>query len=212
MHSPEHQPAKPHGRPAPANARSGQEPTPRSSGAARTGTRTPTPLIAGGIAAGALLLAAAVSVGLFDRADTVPQVSGDGRGSPAPKGHSLLTEVRPEQTERAIATLMMTETEKADVRRAIEKGSARLGWITVSDIRAEDGDWVRIAGGPFVQDVRLLHKPYTVAVPYLPGVPISVTGMVDGGGGDITVAVYLGSSQISLKPLKKGETLHLPSP
>ena len=62
------------------------------------------------------------------------------------------------------------------------------------------------------QDVGLRHRPYTMAVPYLPGVPIQVVGLVDGNGGDITVAVYVGAARLSLKPMKKGEVISIPVP
>ena len=60
--------------------------------------------------------------------------------------------------------------------------------------------------------MRLFHKPYTVAVPYLPGQPVLVTGLKDGGGGDITVTVMVGLAKLSLKPLKERETLQLVPP
>ncbi|MGD9785494.1 MAG: hypothetical protein AB7E80_01050 [Hyphomicrobiaceae bacterium] len=180
-----------------------------------TGQAQPGPATAAVVVgAGVLLLAAAVVLGLFDGfgASTGDGAEGANNARPKVASQSMIRPVAPQQVEQAIAALMMSEAQKTDVRTAVTQDRARLGWITVSDIRAEDGDWVRIAAGPFVQDVRLLNKPHTIAVPYLPGMPVSVTGLVDGGGGDITVAVYLGSSQISLKPLKKGEALHLPSP
>ncbi|PWB65449.1 MAG: hypothetical protein C3F17_04070 [Bradyrhizobiaceae bacterium] len=107
---------------------------------------------------------------------------------------------------------MMSAPEKDRVREELASGRLRLGWVTLSDIQQEDDDWVRLEAAGFRQDLRLLHKAYTIAVPYVPGLPITVTGLVDGGGGDITVAVYVGAAQISLRPLKKGEMLRIPTP
>ncbi len=107
---------------------------------------------------------------------------------------------------------MMGGPEKEKVRTELADGKLRLGWITVSDNYEEDGDWVRVGGAGFQQDVRLLHKPYTMAVPYLPGMPVTVTGLVDGGGGDITVSVSVGSAVVSLKPLKTGQVVQISSP
>src|SRR5262245_25490013 len=104
---------------------------------------------------------------------------------------------------------MMSDADKSKVRAELARGKLRIGWITVSDTMDEDGDWVRIAAGGLQQDVRLFNKPYTMAVPYVPGMPVSVIGLIDGGGGGITVAVYVGSAKLSLKPMQKGETLQI---
>jgi len=197
-------------RPAPTIA-----PARASAGKHGSSSRRPSGVVLAGLAAGGLLVAAALSVGLIGPFGPRGGEDGSDDGKPAsakPQGMTMIRPVVAKDTERAIAALMMTEPQKAEVRTALSDGRLRLGWITVSDVQAEDGDWVRLAAGPFLQDVRLLHKPYTIAVPYMPGMPVTVTGLVDGGGGDITVAVYLGSSQISLKPLKKGEVLQIPSP
>ncbi|MCB1520792.1 MAG: hypothetical protein KDJ37_09475 [Hyphomicrobiaceae bacterium] len=160
-----------------------------------------------------LLAAAVISVGLFgDQADEQRKSTPAQGGQSVTRSSQLIRPVAASETEAAIGRLMMAEPEKAKVRAEVARGAMRLGWITVSDIRAEDGDWVRLAAGGFRQDVRLLHKPYTMAVPYLPGTPVSVTGLVDGGGGEITVAVYVGAAQVSLRPLKKGEVLQIPAP
>ena len=107
---------------------------------------------------------------------------------------------------------MLADADKAKIRAEVQKGAMRIALITVIDNDSEDGDWVTIAGAGFRQDVRLFHKPYTVAVPYLPGQPVLVTGLKDGGGGDITVTVMVGLAKLSLKPLKERETLQLVPP
>lgn len=159
-----------------------------------------------------LLAAAIVSVGLLS-------APGE-RGTPTPGSQqpvastttSLVQPVAADDIEQAIARLMMSAPEKDRVREEIASDRLRLGWVTLSDIQQEDDDWVRLEAAGFRQDLRLLHKAYTIAVPYVPGSSITVTGLVDGGGGDITVAVYVGAAQVSLRPLKKGEMLQIPTP
>ena len=161
--------------------------------------------------AAVLLVAAAVSVGLLGSSGT-PNLSSQTQTQHAVIGASLMQPVAADESEQAIARLMMSGPEKERVRAELAGGKLRLALITVSDSDEEDGDWVRVAAAGFQQDVRLFHKPYTVAVPYIPGMPVSVIGLVDGGGGDITVAVYVGSARLSLRPLKTGEVLQIPAP
>jgi hypothetical protein len=159
------------------------------------------------IGGAALLLAALVSVGYFNDPTPTPQ--------PPPgvqAGASLLQPVAASDNDRAIGHLLMSAPDKDKVREDVSQGRLRLAWITLSDNFDEDGDWVRLEAGGFRQDVRLLHSPYQVAVPYLPGSPITVTGLIDGAGGNITVTVYVGAARVSLKPLAQGEVLSIPAP
>jgi hypothetical protein len=154
--------------------------------------------------AGAALLAAALfSVGYFD-----------GWPAPEPIGEqgSLMKPVAEADINQAISHLLMSASEKERVREAVSSNHLRLAWITVSDSVAEDGDWIRLEAAGFRQDIRLLNKPYEIAVPYVPGSMATVTGLVDGVDGDITVAVYVGSATVSLKPLTQGEVLQIPTP
>lgn len=162
---------------------------------------------------GALLLAAAAgAVGMFPPfSGGVPQPC-CASGPPGTAGASLFTPVTAAELDKAIGLLMLADADKAKIRAEVQKGAMRIALITVIDNDSEDGDWVTIAGAGFRQDVRLFHKPYTVAVPYLPGQPVLVTGLKDGGGGDITVTVMVGLAKLSLKPLKERETLQLVPP
>jgi hypothetical protein len=150
-----------------------------------------------------LLAAALLSVGYFD-ADRSPKRPSE--------QNSLMTPVAAAEAEQAIARLLMTEAQKQQVREDVSRGRLRLAWIRVSDNLTEDGDWIRIEAAGFRQDIRLLNQPYQIAVPYLPGSTAAVTGLVDGIDGDITVSVSTGGGLISLKPLKQGETLQIPTP
>lgn len=163
---------------------------------------------------GALLLAvAAGAVGMFPPfSGSVPQPCCANGPPPGTAGTSLFTPVTAAELDKAIGLLMLADADKAKVRAEVQKGAMRIALITMIDNDAEDGDWVTIAGAGFRQDVRLFHKPYTVAVPYLPGQPVLMTGLKDGGGGDITVTVMVGLAKLSLKPLKERETLQLVPP
>ena len=150
-----------------------------------------------------LLAAALVSVGYFDDSRTAPHSTNN---------PSLMTPVTAADTDQAITQLLMTDAQKQQVREEVSRDRVRLAWITVSDNLTEDGDWIRLEAAGFRQDIRLLNRPYRVAVPYLPGGMASVTGLVDGIDGDITVSVDSGGATVSLKPLKQGETLLLATP
>jgi len=151
-----------------------------------------------------LLAAALLSVGYFDDNDRSPE--------PAGEQSSLMTPVSTAEKDQAIAHLLMSEAQKEQVREEVSRGQLRLAWIRVSDNLTEDGDWIRLEAAGFHQDVRLLNRPYQVAVPYLPGGTATITGLVDGIDGDITVSVSTGGGLVSLKPLKQGETLQVPTP
>jgi hypothetical protein len=128
------------------------------------------------------------------------------------ENRSIILPVARADWDQAIGQLMTSEADKARVRSGLQNGSLRLGTVTVSDFDAEDGDWVSIIGAGVKQDVQLFKKPFTVTVPYVPGSSVSVIGRVDGGGGDITVSVHVGSSALPLRALKPGESVAVPTP
>lgn len=150
-----------------------------------------------------LLAAALLSVGYFND---------DGSPQPSDEQSSLMVPVAAAEAEQAIAHLLVSQAQKEQVRAEVERGRLRLAWIRVSDNLTEDGDWIRLEAAGFRQDIRLLNQPYQVTVPYLPGGTATVTGLVDGIDGDITVSVSTGGGLVSLKPLRQGETLQIPTP
>ena len=175
-----------------------------------SGSRAAT--LAGGAAV--MLVAGAWAIGLLAGSDpgTAPaKPAGQSTAAPA-SSVQMIRQVTGADVDKALAMLAMPEADKARAQAELQKGKLRIGLVTVSDTHDEDGDWVRVAGAGFQQDIRLFHKPHTIAVPYLPGMPISVIGLVDGGGGGITVAVYVGAAKLSLKPMQKGEQVQIPTP
>ena len=171
----------------------------------------------------ALLLVGAVSTGIlnFDGSGPEQQARQSANGAaqialPAPAstaaGPQLFQPVVRAELDRAFATLIMSDADKARVREAVTAGKANIAWINVSDSQAEDGDWVRVTAAGFSQDVRLFRNPLRVAVPYVPGTPVTVTGLIDGDGHSITVAVHFSGSIFGLKPMRKGESITVPAP
>lgn len=167
-----------------------------------------------GLAAIALLIAGAWSVGLLPQwsaaQKAVPTLEIPIR--PLNSGPSVIERVAPADAEQAISALMLSDDQKAQIRTGVASGKLLLGKITVSDFDTEDADWVSITGAGFRQDVRLFKKPMTVTVPYMPGVPAVVAGLIDGGGGDITVAIQVGAASMPLRALKPGEGVEIPTP
>ena len=161
-----------------------------------------------GIGAALMVAIGGVSVGVLPS-----QFGSDATKPPVETtAQSLFTRVPLADTDKAIALLALADADKDSIRREVQRGSLRLALITVLDNDAEDGDWISIIAAGYRQDVRLFHKHYTVAVPYLPGSTIAVTGLKDGGGGDITVTVLVGGAKLALKPLKERETIQLTPP
>lgn len=129
-----------------------------------------------------------------------------------PQGFSLLQPVQPGDRAVALQSLMMSDVDKGKVSKAVEKGSARLAWLALSDSGKEDGDIVTISGAGFSQTVPLLKKQTRVAVAYTPGTPIRVYATKDGFSPGVTVAVYVGGNVFNLKTMKEGETIEIASP
>jgi hypothetical protein len=167
-----------------------------------------------GLAAIVLIIAGAWSVGLLPQWGPAPKAAPtvEMQIRPANSGPSVIERVVPADAEQAIAALMLSDDQKAQIRTGVASGKLLLGKITVSDFDTEDADWVSISGAGFRQDVRLFKKPLTVTVPYMPGVPAVVTGLIDGGGGDITVAIQVGAASMPLRALKPGEGVEIPTP
>lgn len=167
-----------------------------------------------GIAAACLLAVAAWSSGILPGfGPASPTITPENLTKRTPTtSFSMIARVPAPEYEKAIALLTVSDADKANVRVGLASGKMRIGLVTVSDFDAEDGDWVSVVAAGFRQDVPLFKKPTTVAVPYVPGTGVAVTGLVDGGGGDITVAIHVGASVLPLRAIKKGESVEIPAP
>jgi hypothetical protein len=124
----------------------------------------------------------------------------------------LLRPLQASEVERAIAGMRVAEADKEHLRGEIAAGSTHLAWMVLSDWDVEDGDAVLISAAGYSQLVPIFHRPVTVAVPYQPGVPVTMTAAIDGNnGGAITVAVHMGGAPIRLS-LRLGATVQVPTP
>ena len=126
------------------------------------------------IAAIALLALGGVAVGLLPMPGFGPSHS----TAPAPvaieqpltqpdTGPGLILAGPRRRVEQAIDAMLISDGEKAHLRTESASGKARIGWLSVSDSEAEDGDWVTVSAVGLSQDVRLYHKPTTLAVAYV---------------------------------------------
>lgn len=165
-----------------------------------------------GLVAAALLGAAVWSTDLWPNGNPSKNLVNTQQAAPRSTGGAVIIPVARADWDNAIARLMASDADKRKVRTGLENGSLRLGTVTVSDFDAEDGDWVRITGAGVKQDIRLFKTPLTVTIPYLPGGTVSVHGLVDGGGGDITVSIHVGAAAMPLRALKPGEAVQIPTP
>ena len=127
-------------------------------------------------------------------------------------GPSLMRPVLAGEVQQAIDAMLISDGEKAHLRTELASGRTRIGWLSVSDSEAEDGDWVTVSAVGLSQDVRLYHKPTTLAVAYAPGTPVVVTGKIDGDGKGITVAVHVNGSTFPLAAMQIGTSVQVPAP
>jgi hypothetical protein len=166
---------------------------------------------------GAGLMTGVISIPDFDTAPThiVSPATSSIEAVPQPLAQMSSNLLRPVQTselERAITEVRLAEADKERLRGEIAAGDTRLAWIVLSDWDKEDGDEVLVSAAGYAQHVRLYHRPTTLAVPYNPGAPITLTGNVDGNnGGWITVEVHMGEARVPLS-LRLGQTVQVPTP
>ena len=98
------------------------------------------------------------------------------------------------------------------IQSAVLRRERQIGWIALTDSMDPDGDTVAGEAGGFVQNVVLDKAWVPVAVPLAGGMPIRITGVRDGGGGGITVAVATRAGAIALRILSPGEFIEVAAP
>ena len=169
-----------------------------------------------GLGVGGLLLIGAIAAGVISltKSDAPSPASNPtfAAASSTTDAARMFQPVAANEIDQAVAALILPEQQKAQVRQALNKHALKIAWVNLSDSEAEDGDWVSVSSGGYNQSVRLFKDPLRVAVPYVPGVPVAVTGLIDGDGNGITVAVHSGASTFKLKHLVRGETIQVPTP
>ena len=88
-------------------------------------------------------------------------------------------------------------------------GRTRAVQIGIFDSDAEDGDVAEIRSGGMSQTVRLTKKPIMLAIPVGPDDTVTITGLIDGGGGGVTVGLVLPTGPVALPPLSVGQTVRI---
>ncbi|MCB1838786.1 MAG: hypothetical protein KDI61_00800 [Alphaproteobacteria bacterium] len=101
------------------------------------------------------------------------------------------------------------DDEKSSLLEDVESGKRDLTAVVLWDNFDQDGDVVSIESAGVILEVPLYHAPVTVFLPYVPGVPLLVHGVHDGGGG-ITAAIETSSGAIPLPVMAVGQTISLP--
>lgn len=116
----------------------------------------------------------------------------------------------PQQQEKIKAALQLdSAAEKEQLIQQAVRNTVQLGWITVWDNYAEDGDVIEIVANGVTQRVPIWNAPTTVVIPYSgPGAQVTIRGVVDGGGG-ITAAAETSQGGMPFPPLAVGQTRNL---
>jgi hypothetical protein len=109
-----------------------------------------------------------------------------------------------------IATLKLSRDEKLRVERELKEGRIRLASVTLWDNVEEDGDIVDLTAAGFSQRLMLRKTPVTFHLPVIPGAPVRIVGVKDGGGG-ITLGVRTLLGTVPLPPLVPGQVIEVPA-
>ena len=115
-----------------------------------------------------------------------------------------------DEVDQAIASMPVSDEQRAEVHEKVQSGQMRLAWLTLWDTHAQDGDILRFESDAALPvEVMALNAPTTLAIPFPASGTVKVTGVVDGGGG-ITIALKSGATQIAWPTMQPGDTLNLP--
>ena len=91
---------------------------------------------------------------------------------------------------------------------AWENGGQQMVELVLWDNVAEDGDVVQVSSLGYSQTITITHAPQTIYFPAQYDVPVTITGIHDGGGG-ITLG-FTGSGQpVSLPVMAEGQVISL---
>jgi len=115
----------------------------------------------------------------------------------------------PQAVEEAVSSMELAPEQAAELSRDVQSRKVKVGFITLRDNMAEDGDFVRIESAGYSRVVPIMHQTAKFAIPYYDQTIVTITGVKDGGGG-ITLAIESNGSAIPLPPLNPGQAITIP--
>jgi hypothetical protein len=109
----------------------------------------------------------------------------------------------------AVAALRLPPPQRQEIERSVLSGEKRIGWIIFTDSMDPDGDVVAVEAAGLTQQVPLTKSWTAVAVPLADDAPIGITGVRDGAGGGITVALVTRSGQVLMPIMSPGQRIEV---
>ena len=119
---------------------------------------------------------------------------------------------KPAAIATAVSALRLSDAQRTTVERSITDGQRRIAWIVLTDSIDPDGDTVAVEAEGIVQNVILSKAWMPVAVPLSGPGKITITGVRDGGGGGITIALATRSGSVPFRILLPGERIEVAAP
>lgn len=120
-----------------------------------------------------------------------------------------LDRVQPGEIDAAIAALDLPAADAGALRAEVEAGRVDLGWVSLWDDLAEDGDVVRLESDGIRINVRLSHAPTKIAMPVPAGGLAYIYADFDGGGG-VTVGVSSSAGAVYTPVMQVGQVTAAP--
>lgn len=168
-------------------------------------------LLIGGVGLAAAAVAAIRFGGSQSRPDAV-QADEAGRRAAALAGLGPvgLAAVATADIPGAVQALRLQPADERRLTDDLDAGRRRLAWLSLYDADMDDGDVVEIRTAGFSHAMTLAKQPVAVAIPVSAGEAVTLVGLVDGGGGGITVGVLTRTGPVPLPPMSVGQVLALP--